>query len=365
MGQEEPIKTALHDVQKAMGASFAAEGGWYWLDGFGDVPGEYRAVREGVGVWDMSPLIKWEWRGSDAAAAIQRVFSNDTPGMEVGQVRYGGFLDAEGNLVDDGTVFRLADDHFWVMTNGMDLAKFFAGATGGLDVGIEHVTHDMPNFQVQGPGSRDLLSKLTDADLSGLGYFRFRPELTQVGGVPAWISRTGFSGELGYELFVRRDDAEALWNALVASGAKLYGNSAIETCRIESGMVVTGFDYQPGAGTPFDVGLDRFVALGADIPGQSRLAEVAAAPPNRFKTLRWDGDELPEYGTPVMKGGEEVGLLTSPTNSPIFGPIGLAVIRADVAEEGGNVEVQGPNDTISATVTSAPIYDPKKERVRM
>jgi len=365
MASEEPIKTALYDVQVAMGATFAAEGGWYWLDSFGDVPREYRAVREGVGVWDMSPLIKWDWRGSQAAAAIQRVFSNDAVGMEIGQVRYGGFLDADGSLVDDGTVFRLADDHFWIMTNGMDLEAFFAGGTKGLDVSIEHITQDMPNFQVQGPESRNLLATLTDADLDTLTYFRFYPEPVKVRGVPAWLSRTGFSGELGYELFVRREQAEDLWNVLVDSGARLYGNSAIEMCRIESGMIVTGFDYEPRAGTPFDVGLDRFVALGADIPGRSRLAEVAKAPPNRFKTLRWDGDELPEYGTAVTKDGERVGLLTSPTNSPIFGPIGLAVIRTEAAEDGGTVEVLGPSGTITATIASAPIYDPKKERVRM
>lgn len=348
-----------------MGATFAAEGGWYWLDSFGDVPGEYRAVREDVGVWDMSPLIKWEWRGSDAAAGVQHVFSNDALGMETGQVRYGGFLDTDGSLVDDGTVFKLADDHFWVMTNGMDLAEFFAGATKGLDVRIEDITQDMPNLQVQGPESRAMLATLTDADLNTLAYFRFFPDPVEVGGVPVWLSRTGFSGELGYELFVRRERAEDLWNVMVGSGVKLYGNSAIEICRIESGMIVTGFEYEPRVSTPFDVGLDRFVALGADIPGSSRLAEVSAAPPNRFKTLRWNGDELPEYGTPVTKDGERVGTLTSPTNSPLFGPIGLAVIRTELAQDGGTVEVQGPSGSITATITSAPIYDPKKERVRM
>ncbi len=365
MAPEEAIKTALHDVQAAMGATFAAEGGWYWLDSFGDVAGEYRAVREGVGVWDMSPLIKWDWRGSEAGAAVQRVFSNDALGMETGQVRYGGFLDADGSLVDDGTVFKLAEDHFWVMTNGMDLAGFFAEATKGLDVHIEHITQDMPNFQMQGPESRSLLATLTDADLDTLAYFRFYPDPVKVGDVPVWLSRTGFSGELGYELFVRRERAEDLWNVMVRSGVKLYGNSAIEICRIESGMIVTGFDYEPRAGTPFDVGLDRFVALGADIPGRSRLADVATAPPNRFKTLRWDGDELPEYGTPVTKDGERVGTLTSPTNSPAFGPIGLAVIRSDVAQDGLTVDVQGPSGTLTARIASAPIYDPKKERVRM
>jgi len=367
MASEKPIKTALHDVQAAMGATFTAEGGWLWTDSFGDIDSEYRAVRQGVGVWDMSPLIKWDWRGPDAAEAVQRVFSNDGLGMDLGQVRYGGFLDEAGSLVDDGTVFRLANDNFWVMTNGMDLADYFAEATKGLDVNIEYIAPDMPNLQVQGPESRDLLAKLTDTDLDGLRYFHFYPEPIKIGGVPVWLSRTGFSGELGYELFVRREHAQDIWNVVLEAGATPYGNEAIEICRIESGMVVTGFDYEPHTRTPFDVGLDRFVALDGDVdfPGRSRLAQIAEAPPNRFKTLRFDGTEISDYGAPVSKDGEQVGILTCPTNSPTYGPIGLAIVRTDVAEDGGRVEVQGPDGAITATIWPTPIHDPNKQLVRM
>lgn len=367
MATDEPIKTAFYDVQAAMGAIFAPEGGWLWTDSFGDLDGEYRAVREGVGVWDVSPLNKWDWRGPDALKAAQRVHSNNTLGMEVGQVRYGGFLDENGSLVDDGTVFKLADDHVWVMTNGMELADYFAEATKGLDVEIEYVTFEMPHLQVQGPKSRDLVSRLTDADVAGLRYYRFYPDQVKVGGVPVWLSRTGFSGELGYELFVRPEHANDLWKVVLEAGATPYGNGPIEICRIECGMVVTGFDYEPHTRTPYDVGLDRVVALDKDVEflGKPKLAEVAKNPPNRFKTLRLEGNEVPEYGTPVTKDGEEVGTLTSPANSPRFGVIGLAILRADVAKDGNTVEVAVGDGTVSATVSPISIYDPQKKRTRI
>ncbi len=366
MAEQETIKTAFYEIQAAMGATFAPEGGWYWTDNFGDVEAEYRAVREGVGMWDVSPLNKWDWRGPDALKAAQRVHSNNTLGMEVGQVRYGGFLDENGSLVDDGTVFKLADDHVWVMTNGMELADYFAEATKGLEVEIEYVTFEMPHLQVQGPKSRDLVSKLTDADVAGLRYYRFYPDQVKVGGVPVWVSRTGFSGELGYELFVRPEHANDLWKVVLEAGATPYGNGPIEICRIECGMVVTEFDYDPHARTPYDVGLDRVVALDKDVEflGKAMLAEVAKNPPNRFKTLVLEGEEVPEYGAAVTKDGEPVGRLTSPAKSPQFGVIGIAMLRTDVATEGNTVGVEVGDGTVPARVTHNSIYDPEKKRPR-
>jgi aminomethyltransferase len=360
------IKTAFYDVQEARGATFVEEGGWFWSVSFGDADREYRAVREGVGMWDVSPLNKWEFRGPDAVEAAQRVHSNDILGLETGQVRYGAFLDEDGLLVDDGTVFKLADEHVWVMTNGMDRAAYFAEATKGLDVSVEYVARSLPNLQIQGPRSRELLRTLTDADVDGLRYFRFTPEPVTVGGIPVWLSRTGFSGELGFELFLRPEHAAELWDAVEAAGATPYGVEVIEPLRIETGMIVTDYDYQEHERTPFDLGLDRVVALDApgEFMGKDRLREIAADPPNRFRTLRIDGDAIPGYGVAVTKDGEEVGVLTSSAISPKFGALGLAVLRADVANDGARVEVSVGGEMVGATVDVLAVYDPRKERPR-
>ena len=360
------IETAFHDVQEARGATFMEERGWYWTVSFGDPDAEYRAVREGVGMWDVSPLNKWELRGPDALEAAQRVHSNDILRLDVGQVRYGAFLDEDGLVVDDGTVFKLADDHVWMMTNGIDREAYFAEATKGLDVSVEYIAPSLPNLQIQGPRSRELLATLTDVDVDSLRYFRFFPEPVQVGGVSVWLARTGFSGELGYELFLRPEHAADLWGAVEAAGATPYGVEVIEPLRIETGMIVTDYDYASHERSPYDLGLDRMVALDApgEFMGKDKLREIAADPPNRFKTLRIDGGTVPAYGATVTKNGEAVGVLTSPAISPRLGTIGLAILRTDVAEDGNFVDVALEDGTTRAVVDVLALYDPQKRRPR-
>jgi aminomethyltransferase len=359
-------RTAFHDIMAKSAKGFMEEAGWWWVEGFGDPDTEYKAVREDVGVWDVSPLNKWDFRGADAAEAAQRVHSNDILGMRVGQVRYGAFLDEDGLLVDDGTVFKHADDHLWVCTNGLEHEEYFADASKGLDVEVEYIAPDLPHLQVQGPRSREALQGLTDADLGSLRYFHFFPEQVSVGGVPVWLSRTGFSGELGYELFTRPQHAEDLWRVIEGTGAVPYGVDVVEPLRIEAGMIVTDYDYEAHQRTPYDLGLDRVVALDAEgsFMGKDALREVAASPPNRFKTIRLDGEPLPEYGAIVTRDGEEVGVLTSPAVSPVHGPIGLAILRADVASEGTTVDVAAGGGTIGGTVDVLAVHDPEKRRPR-
>jgi aminomethyltransferase len=359
-------QTAFHAIMAKTAAGFMEEAGWWWVTGFGDPDAEYRAVREGVGVWDVSPLNKWDFRGQDALEAAQRVHSNDVIGMQTGQVRYGAFLDEDGLLVDDGTVFKHAEDHLWVCTNGLDHEAYFAEASKGLDVTVEYIAPELPHLQVQGPRSREALQPLTEADLGSLRYFHFIPEEVEVGGVPVWLSRTGFSGELGYELFTRPERAEDLWTVIEGTGAVPYGVDVVEPLRIEAGMIVTDYDYQAHQRTPYDLGLDRVVALDAEgvFMGKDSLRGIAAAPPNRFKTLRLEGEELPEYGAAVSKEGEEVGVLTSPATSPAHGPIGLAILRSDVAAEGTTVDVALGDGTIGATVDVLAVHDPDKRRPR-
>jgi aminomethyltransferase len=342
------------------------ESGWWWVENFGDVDAEYRAVREGVGMWDLSPLNKWEFRGPEALEAAQRVHTNDILGMRVGQVRYGAFVDEEGLLVDDGTVFKHADDHAWVCTNSNDRADYFADAAKGLDVSIAYIAPELPSMQVQGPRSRDLLRSITDADLDALKYFNFFPEQVRVGGVPVWLSRTGFSGELGYELFLRPEHAETLWGAIEEAGATPYGVDIIEPIRVETGMIVTDYDYEPHTRSPYDLGLDRVVALdgAGEFMGKQELREIAQDPPNRFKTIRLSGEALPEYNVPVTIDGEQVGVLTSPATSPLFGNLGLAILRSDAATDGTVVQVATADGTIEGTVDVLAIYDPRKMKPR-
>ena len=192
-------QTAFHEITSKKAAGFMEEAGWLWVTNFGDPDAEYRAVREGVGMWDLSPLNKWEFRGPEALEAAQRVHTNDILGMRDGQVRYGGFVDEAGLLVDDGTVFRHSATHLWVCTNGNDRADYFAEATKGLDVGIEYIAPELPSMQIQGPKSRDILKQVVwtppgQPSLEELAWFHFA--IARIGdwnGPAVVVSRTGHS----------------------------------------------------------------------------------------------------------------------------------------------------------------------------
>jgi aminomethyltransferase len=294
------------------------------------------------------------------------VFTNDVGTQSVGQVRYGAFLDDDGTFVDDGTVFKHADDHYWVLTNTTGFGDHWAAQTAGLDYTAENRTHEMPLISVQGPGSRDLLQSLTGTDLSSLRYFHFCTEPVVLAGVPVWLSRTGFSGEIGFELFPARAGAVAVWTALEEGGAVPIGLDTIEPARIEAGLIIYSTDYTPGTHNPYDVSLDRMVAMSsdADFVGKGALAAVVAAPPKRLKTLRLEGSELPEAGADVVKDGAVVGTLSSRVDSPTYGLIGLAMLATEHSADGTLLEVAAGPGRVPATVAPLSIKDPDKKRPR-
>ena len=366
MSTTEIVRTAFDRVQRELGCEFMDWEGWYWPNHFGDAIAEHHAVRNAVGVWDESPLRKWHFRGKDALAAADRIFTNDMLSLEVGQVRYAPFCDENGKMVGDGTVFNQGNDEAWVVTALDSDLDHFHGVVKGLDVSIENMTEEAPHIQVQGPGSRDLLAGLTEADVQSLRYFRFWPDPVQVGGVPAWVSRTGYSGELGYEIFCDPQHAEDLWSAVTGAGAKPYGLAAVETLRIESGLIFIGYDYFQHETDPFDMSLDKVIRLDTgDFHGKDALAETAKAPPRRLVTLQLDGSDVPEYGAAVTVDGEAAGTLTSPCESPTLGRvIGMAVLETRFADRGTRVDVALGDGTSPATVETLPIYDPEKRRPR-
>jgi aminomethyltransferase len=368
-------RSAFYDVQDQLGAEWTDWEGWAWADHFGDPEAEHRATREASNIWDESPLRKWDMTGPDALKLADVLFTNDMAALEAGQVRYGAICDEDGQMIMDGTIFKYADDHCFSITSyDSDLDWFRkVGSDGGLDVQVEDVTPAMPHLQVQGPKSRDILAPITEGvDLNELRYFRFVPEDVKVGGVPCMVSRTGYSGELGYELYCKPDNAADLWNAVLEAGRPNgmlpIGLSAIETLRIESGLLFPDIDYFQHKTDPFEVRLDKLVKLDkpGDFIGQAALKRIAEeGTPRLLTTLRLEGDETPEYGAAVTKDGNEVGTVRSPAKSPTFGEqLAMAAIDRELDREGTQVEVALGGGTVPATVAPFPLYDPQKSRPR-
>jgi aminomethyltransferase len=361
----EDRRSPLHDVQVAAGAEFYWEDGWPWAMKFSDDPlPEYEAIRTATGLWDLYSTIKYEVRGPDAGRFVQRRATNDLSAMEVGRVRYAAFVNADGLMMDDGNIYRLADDRYWVMINSAGLEDWFRESGTDLDATVEDVTEANPMISIQGPTSRDVLGGLTRGDLAELGWFRFWPEPTQVAGADALVLRTGFSGELGFEVVASPDTVEGIWNALVEAGGTPFGLDAVDLARVEAGLIIIALDYQPGETSPWDVSMDRFIKTDTECVGAAALAEVGANRQRRFKTLRIEGDTAPEAGAAVTKDGEAVGTLTSPATSPRLGTIGLAILRTDVANDGEKVDVAVAGGTEPATVDVLSLYDPQKQKPR-
>lgn len=358
---DEPIRSVLYDIQERQGGTFDDFGGWMWTLDFGDVAGEYESLRDGAGMWDVYALNKWHVTGPDARAALQHGFTNNLSTQQVGQVRYGAFVDDSGLLLDEGTIYRRDDGSYFAFTNTDTFDEYVHGHSPGADVTMVNRLPEMPLVSVQGPRSREILQSLSSFDFSTLGYFRFA-EPVAVAGIDVFMSRTGFSGELGYELIPARSDAERLWLALEQAGVRPVGFNAIDIARVEAGLIVFEYEYEPGQLTPFDLGLDRMVSFAPEIDyvGKAALQQVAAAPPRRLKTLRLQAGDLPETGSEVTRDGTAVGTVTSPTDSPRFGPIALAILDASAAANDTVVAVGG----LAATVADLSIFDPDKLKPR-
>jgi aminomethyltransferase len=369
-------RTAFDEVQREAGASWTDWEGWAWAADFGDAIAEHNATRQACNVWDEAALRKWDMKGPDALVLADALFTNDMSALEVGQVRYGAICDEQGLMVMDGTIFKYADDHCFSITSyDSDLEHFRnVAADRGLDVQVEDVTDAMPHLQVQGPLARAVLGPITEgADVATLRYFRFVPDGVTVGGVPVMLSRTGYSGELGFELYCSPGDAAELWHAIVRAGEphglRPIGLSAIETLRIESGLLFPDIDYFPHQTDPFEVRLDNVIKLDkpGDFVGKDALRKIAAEGTARLlTTLRIDGDEVPEYGAAVTLDGRDVGIVRSPCQSPTFdsGVIAMAAIDRELNTPGQRVEVALGDGTVGATVAEFPLYDTKKTRPR-
>jgi aminomethyltransferase len=369
MGRATLTRTAFDAAQRRLeGARFAEWEGWDWIAGFGDAVAEHLAVRSGCGVWDESPLQKWELRGPDALAAADRFFTNDMRSLQPGQVRYGAFCDDDGHMLGDGTVFAFAADRCWVITALESDGDALREAAGDLDYAIERRTAALPHLQLQGPRSREVLRSLAGEVADRLGYYRLATEPAAVAGRPVTIARCGYSGELGFELYCNPADAEPVWDAILATGEVTpYGLDAVETLRQESGLIFLGYDYFPGQTDPYEMNLDHVVRLEKPgFRGQPALRELAVAPSRRLTTLLVEGDQPPDYGAPVRSDGGVAGQVRSACWSPTFDrAIAMAVVDAPLIEPGRRLQVElGSGDTATAAIAAHPLYDSTKLRPR-
>ena len=358
---------------------------------------EYYAFRHAAGLIDVTPLFKYEVHGPGAVDFLAHVVVKDIRKLNVGQVTYCCWCDDRGKLLDDGTVSRISETYFRVTAAEPSLA-WLTRNIGTYDVTIEESTETIAAVSLQGPCSRDILASVTDADVANLRFFRLIE--AAIDGFEAVITRTGYTGDLGYEIWTPNRKAVALWDVLMeagrAYGMQPAGLDALDVTRVEAGFIMNGVDYfsanhcliESRMSTPYETGLGWTVNLdrGAFV-GQSALQEERSnGPIRKFVGLELDWDEYEELfarhrlppevcsgawrtAVPVYsEQGKHVGQATSGACSPMLKKnLALATVRAAHARLGTvlrmEVTAEYVRHTVSAVVAKRPFFDPLRKRV--
>ncbi len=376
-------ETAFHPRTSELTKSFVEYRG-YWLPHcFNNEGGiaEYWACREKVALMDLSPLRKWEVLGPDAELLMQRIVTRDVRKLAVGQVVYTALCNETGGMIDDATVFRLGQDNFRFIGgdeyDGVWLRE--VADREGLKVWIKPATDQLHNLALQGPSSREAMKQIvwtppTQPGLEELKWFRFLVgRIRTHDGIPIIVSRTGYTGELGYEIFCHPSDGPAVWDAVWGAaeplGCKPLGLEALDILRIESGLIFAGYEFDDQV-DPFEAGIGFTVALAneEDFIGRDALLERKEHPQRKLVGLELEGNETAGHGDEVYVDRRRVGVITSGTRSPTLRKsIALCRMAVQYAELDTEVEVgklDGLQKRIPARVVRIPFYDPEKTRPR-
>jgi aminomethyltransferase len=353
----------LEAEHERLGATFTDFAGWRMPVRYTSDLAEHRAVREGGGVFDLSHMGEVEVSGPGAAQALSYCLASDIGAVAVGKAKYTLLCAADGGVLDDLVVYRLADDRFLLVVNAANAAEDLAVITEravDFDAAVHDRSPDTALIAVQGPRSAELLGSL-GADTEGLKYYAARP--ATVDGVEVLLlARTGYTGEDGFELYLPTASAAALWRNILTAGEPLgvmpTGLACRDTLRLEAGMALYGHELD-GATNPFAAGLRRIVALDHEFVGRDALRDRADEPLARILIgLTGSGRRAARAGNAVLDGdGATVGEVTSGALSPTLGvPIALAYVDVALAREGTEVRVDVRGTTQPMTVTKPPFY---------
>jgi aminomethyltransferase len=392
-----PIGTAVHERTFALCESlnFREWSGYYAVSAYeGHHEHEYNAIRNASALIDVSPLYKYLITGGDAARFVDRLITRDVAKMAVGQVFYTPWCDEHGKVIDDGTVARLDEQRFrWTAADPS--LRWFSQNAAGMDVHIADVSEEVAALALQGPTSARLLRAVAHADIDTLKYFRV--SRGTIGGVAVEISRTGYTGDLGYEIWMPANDAVAVWDALMEGGKpfdiKPAGMLALDVARIEAGLLLIEVDFfsskkaliAPQMYSPYEMNLGRLVSAnkGRFIGQQALREEQQRGHARQIVGLQIDWPEVeaiyeklglaPAVGAtasrvavPVYRNGRQVGRATSTTWSPVLKKmIALATVERPHYADGTKLQiemtVEAVRHRVTATVVKTPFFDPKRK----
>jgi aminomethyltransferase len=354
-------RTPLHDVHVLLGAKIVPFAGFEMPVQYPTgITVEHKAVREACGLFDVSHMGEVIVRGPDAIRFVSYMTSNDVSKLAIHQVHYSTLLREDGTIVDDLLVYRY-DDHLMLVINASNKDKDLAHLNayiGKFDCEMTDISDDIALLAIQGPNAQELLQTLTTTNLAGIRYYRF--DVGTVAGVPCTISRTGYTGEDGFELYFGAASAVDVWNAVMSTGnVTPAGLGCRDTLRLEAGLCLYGNELDDET-TPLEAGLSWLVKLGkeGDFLGRAVLARQHLEGTDR-KLVGFTLDEraIPRHGYPVIYGDTNVGEVRSGTMSPTLGiPVGTCYLPSAAAVEGTRFDVEIRGKRIPARVVKMPFY---------
>ena len=363
--------TPMHQKHLRLGAHMMEVGQWLRPHSYGSVEEEYRAVRERVGMIDVSTLGKLDVRGRDAARLLDRVYTNTHSNLGIGRTRYGVICTDSGVILDDGTVSRLGEEHFLITTttgNTELVEEWFKWWTAGTGMCVHttNVTAGLAAINVAGPKARDVLGRLTDIDLSTSAFRYMGNAQGTVAGVPTLLMRIGFVGEMGWEMHFPAEYGEHMWETLLEAGAVPFGVETQRVLRLEKKHIIIGQDTD-AVSNPLEADMAWIVKFDKeDFIGKAGILKSRRqGQRDRLVGFVMTDGAVPDDGNSVVSNGALVGRVTSARFSPTLGRgIGMAWIPAEMAEGGGDIRIVVDGSVSSARIVTQPFYDPEGKRLR-
>ena len=366
--------TPLHGVHLSLGAKmFTTASGYEMPAYYSSVEAEHRAVRERVGMIDLSLMGRIDIKGTQALDLVQELAVNDASKLTDGQIMYTTFCNESGNIVDDVTVWRFSSEHFRVITSSLmrqrSLKWIRQHRKEDMVVYETDISSSLGCIAVQGPLSRDALQKICDVDLKQLGFFRFIP--AKIAGLSAIIARVGFTGELGYECYFGAEETVQAWNSIQGAGKEYgilpYGLDVLDTLRYEKGFIFFGYEVTE-KNNPFECGLDRWIRFEKPnfLGRKALLAIKKNGPQQKLIGLEVAGDQILQPSLEVMHNGRKVGAtLLGFRGLTVRKNIAWAFVSANNAQFGSKVTISAETKETDARIIDVRVYDPSGERMRM
>lgn len=361
-------RTPLFEVYKDYGAKTIDFGGWDLPVQFSSIKEEHEAVRTKAGLFDVSHMGEIEVKGTDSLKYLQKMMTNDISKLKNSGAQYTAMCYENGGTVDDLLVYKIEDDHYLLVVNASNIEKDYKWLQDHAEGNVElkNLSEDMAQLAIQGPLAEKVLQKLAGTNLSDIGFFKFQQDV-DLNGKKALVSRTGYTGEDGFEVYCDAKDAAALWTEILEAGKEEgvlpCGLGARDTLRFEANLALYGQELSPDI-TPLEAGIGFAVKVNkeADFIGKEVLKnQKENGVPRKLAGIEMIDRGIPRHGYPVYKGEELIGEVTTGTQSPTLKKnIGLVLIKKEHAEPGTELEVEIRGKRLKAKIAATPFYKREK-----